>query len=162
MKQIDIAYIAGLIDGEGYIGIKRQINRANGSVNHAYTERIQIRMVDEQAIAFIASLLGGNYYKEKQPHKNRRPLYCYQASDRIANTLIKTILPFLKVKREVANTVIQLRPIKENPSFVLMRRTVKNRWGGTMVVGRRQHHPNYIAKMHILWERCRELNRVGT
>lgn len=162
MKPTDIAYIAGLIDGEGYIGIKRSINRANHCINYSYQERIQIRMVDEQAIAFIAYWLGGSYYRESRPEKNRRQLYCYQASDRIAHSIIKTLLPYLKVKRAVAEVVLGMRPLKEHPEYITVDRTIPNRWGKTVNIGRRQYSPAHVAKMHALYERCKELNRVGT
>lgn len=161
MKPTDIAYIAGLIDGEGYIGIKRSINRANHCVNYSYQERIQIRMVDEQAIAFVASWLGGSYYKENRPDKNRRPLYCYQASDKIAHSIIKTILPYLKVKRAVALTVLELRPIKEHPVYETTEHTIPNRWGKLVNIGRRRYSELHIGRMHRLYEQCKELNKVG-
>ena len=45
-----LAYIAGLMDGEAYIGIKKSkpYKSLTGRVNPSYHERIQIRMVDEE------------------------------------------------------------------------------------------------------------------
>src|SRR3990167_7174115 len=101
MKKIDIAYISGLIDGEGYIGIKKtKAYKCQGRTTPGYHARIQIRMVNESAIKFISIKLGGWYYKEKPHSGNGRLLYCFQASDRKAENIIRTILPYLKVKIE--------------------------------------------------------------
>jgi LAGLIDADG endonuclease. len=68
MKETDIAYIAGLIDGEGYIGIKKDRGyQCQERKTPGYHARIAIHMVDEQAIKFIAETLGGWYYKENHP-----------------------------------------------------------------------------------------------
>lgn len=67
MKETDIAYIAGLVDGEAYIGIKKtNSNSHNDRTTPGYCARIQIRMVDEPAIKFISETLGGWYYRKNR------------------------------------------------------------------------------------------------
>lgn len=113
MTETTIAYLAGLVDGEGYVGIKR--SRRRDAVNLSYHERIQVRMIHEEAIALLARTLGGSYYREK-PHANDgRPLFCWQASDRLACTILRTLLPYLLVKRDQAENVLELRASKEDP-----------------------------------------------
>jgi len=115
MKQVDIAYIAGLIDGEGYIGIKKDKGyQCQERKTPGYHARIQIRMVDEPAIKFISESLGGWYYKEKPSCKNGRPLFCYQASDKRVEDILKTIIPYLRVKKESAQTVIEFRKLQSD------------------------------------------------
>ena len=106
-NDLDLAYIAGLVDGEAYIGIKKsKAYKCQGRKTQGYHARIQIRMVDECAIRFLAETLGGWYYKEK-PHSNKgRPLFCYQASDKKAENILRSLLPFLRVKQENAQTVL--------------------------------------------------------
>jgi len=118
MKETDLAYIAGLIDGEGYIGIKKSTYKSRvikDMVNPEYHERIQIRMVDEGAIKFIVHLFGGSYYRENPRSVKGRPLFCYQASDFKASNIVKTIYQFLKVKRRNAELIMKLRQSKEDP-----------------------------------------------
>lgn len=50
--KVELAYLAGIVDGEGYIGIKRTTPK-NGALRQSYQARIQVRMVDEPAIAFL-------------------------------------------------------------------------------------------------------------
>lgn len=121
MREIDLAYIAGLVDGEGCIRIKKStygIRIRKDCQNPTYSEMIQIRMVNEPAIKFIQSRFGGNYYLEKRPYGNK-PLYCYQITCKLASNMIKQLLPYLKVKKEVAKIVLKLRKSKENKDSFL-------------------------------------------
>lgn len=158
MKQTDIAYIAGLIDGEGYIGIRRFKGKTNGRVTPGYQERIQVRMVDEQAINFLADTLGGTYYAEK-PHAHKgRPLYCYSASDKIAVRIIRTVLPYLRVKRAVAEKVLAFREFRANPQKIAVQTMMRNRWGKEMPFTRYRHSPEFIAACEFRWQECSNLN----
>jgi len=113
--KIIYAYLAGLLDGEGYIGIKKTNNRAD-CVNPQYHERIQIRMVDEPAIKLFKETFGGNYYREKASRSklSKKPLYCYQASDKLASEIIKKLIPYLLIKNRQAKLILELRKSKES------------------------------------------------
>lgn len=114
-----LAYLAGIVDGEGYIGIKKTKphTEKNGAKSPSYHERIQIRMTDEDAIRLLAETLGGWYYKEKPGHhQSRLPLYCYAVSDKKASEIINKLLPWLRVKKRDALLVLELRARKNaNP-----------------------------------------------
>ncbi len=69
-------------------------------------------MVDEAAIRFIAETLGGWYYAEKAHGHKGRPLFCYQASDKSAETILRQVLPYLRVKRHSAEAVLRLRYVQ--------------------------------------------------
>lgn len=161
MKQTDLSYIAGLLDGEAYIGIKKTTDRQNGRINDGYHERIQVRMVDEPAIKFLKDSFGGNYYKEKPHAAKGRPLYCYQASDLKAYNILKTVLPYLRVKSRVAQTVLCLRELKDNPEYESETQEITSRWKKLVSVRRRHYSPAFIAKMESLWQECKDINTVG-
>ena len=164
MKETDIAYIAGLIDGEGYIGIKKASVRKD-CFHPSYHARIQIRMVDEPAIKFITETLGGQYYKEKPNANNGRPLYCYQASDKIAATILKTIIPYLKVKKQSAETVLQLRKLQskgtKHRTKITGYREFPNIHGTVRMVPNMSYSDEYIAMCDEFYNKCKQLNRVG-
>lgn len=166
MKTVDIAYIAGIVDGEGYIGIKKtSAHKCQGRVNNGYHARIQIRMVDEPAIKFISETLGGWYYKEKPSVTKGRPLYCFQASDKSAESVLKTILPFLRVKKESAETVLNLRRIqagsRKHRTKITGYRQFPNKYGTARTVANMSFSDEYIQSVHALYERCKALNKVG-
>lgn len=166
MKAVDIAYIAGIVDGEGYIGIKKtSAYKCQDRVNNGYHARIQIRMVDEQAIKFISETLGGWYHKEKQMVRQRRPLYCFYASDKAAEIVLKTILPFLRVKKKSAETVLALRRIqsdsRKHRTKITGYRQFPNQYGTARMVANLAFSDEYMQSVHSLYEKCKALNKTG-
>lgn len=153
----DLAYLAGLIDGEGYIGVKRS--------RDSFSARIQVRMVDEPAIAFLAATLGGTYYREREHAANRRPLYCFQASDLKAETILRAVLPYLRVKREQANTVLAFRAhqstSREHRTRVTGYRNFPNAYGTPRQVPNLSLSTEYLDECSRFWAECKALNRVG-
>jgi len=164
MKETDIAYIAGLVDGEGYIGIKRS-NCRKDCVNPSYQARIQIRMVDEPVIKFIAETLGGWYYKEKPSAAKGRPLFCYQASDKCAANILEILLPYLRVKKESAIAVLNLRKLqsesKKHRTKIVGYRDFPNSHGIIRKVPNLAYSDEYIESCETLWNLCKQLNKVG-
>lgn len=165
-SEIDLAYIAGLVDGEAYIGVKRTAAyRCQGKVTTGFHARIQIRMVDEAAIKFIAETLGGWYYPEKPNAHKGRMLYCYQASDKSAETILRLLLPYLRVKRAVAKVVLSLRDLqaegRKHRTKVVGMRNFPNKYRTVRMVPVTCLSDEYIALCDSMWDRCSALNRVG-
>lgn len=164
--ETDIAYCAGLMDGEAYIGVKRTAPYASqGKVTPGFHARIQIRMVDEAAIRFIAETFGGWYYPEKAHSHKGRPLFCYQAADASAERILRTVLPYLRVKRASADTVLALRDLqatsRQHRTKVVGERNFPNQYGAMRTVQNRSLSDEYIGRCVSLYERCKELNHVG-
>ena len=103
MLKTDLAYCAGIIDGEGCIRIKKtKAYRCQGRATHGYYAMVQIRMVDEAAIKFISETLGGWYYPEKPHNAQGKPLFCFAASDQKAENVVRRVMPFLRVRGELS------------------------------------------------------------
>ena len=164
-KKTDLAYIAGILDGEGYIGIKRDSSVKKGCANRSYHARIQVRMVDEPAIAFLAETLGGWYYAEKAHLVNGRPLFCYQASDAAAVAILRIVLPYLRVKRGAAEIVLELRAMQDggwkHRTKVVGHRSFPNGYGTVRQVPNLAYSDEYIAECERLWLAAKAFNRVG-
>lgn len=107
-------YLAGLVDGEGYVGIKKS-KYARHCPSPTYHERIQVRMIEEKAINLMKQTFGGSYYKETEHSKySKKPLYCYAISDLLAAKTCKQLLPYLTIKRKNAELILKLRESKQN------------------------------------------------
>lgn len=161
-----LAYIAGLIDGEGYIGVKKSgAYKCQGRKTPGYHARIQIRMVHEGAIKTLAEALGGWYFKEKPRLAKGRPLYCYQASDASAEEVLRKVMPYLIVKRESAELVLRLRALQseghKHRTKITGYRDFPNSHGTIRKVANMAFSDEYVAQCHAIYERCKELNRVG-
>ncbi|MBA7584102.1 hypothetical protein ES708_26055 [subsurface metagenome] len=105
----DIAYLAGLVDGEGSIVVHRtrpQKNRqrGNGKFYSDKTPRfvvdIAVSMTDKNTIYWIKSLFGGCVYKRADNRQERyRDLYCWQIRANKAIAVMKLLLPYLRTKK---------------------------------------------------------------
>ncbi len=146
MEPTTLAYLAGIVDGEGYIGIKRSA-RVKGSVSPRFCERIQVRMINEEAINLLADTLGGNYYRETMSQRKGRPLFCWQASDAQAAVILRALLPYLRIKKGNAIAALALRESKSDP--------LARRRGSP---AKRVMDPSVIAHRQELYERCKALN----
>lgn len=160
----DLAYIAGIVDGEGCIRIKKSNPNPGIRVTPGYHAAIQIRMVDESAISFIQQVLGGSYYKESAPAPNRRPLFLYAAQNLIAERVLRKILPFLKVKRKQAELVLSLVELKRTSTRHRTKFTGYKDWPN-LYTNRRVPvfvlSDEYIDQCEAMFLACKELNKVG-
>lgn len=167
-KETDVAYLAGLVDGEGCIRVKRSkpYRSVTGRQSPSYNCSIHVRMVDEDAIAFLKQTLGGWYWREKGTHAaNGRPLYCWQATDKEAERILRSLLPFLRVKRASAENALALRELqatsKQHRTKVVGYRNFTNQHGAVRRIENRAYSDEYLAACDALHARSCELNRVG-
>lgn len=164
---IDIAYCAGLVDGEGYIGIKRtKAYKCQGRATPGYHARIGIKMVDEGAIKFFAETMGGWYWGEESPEPTtRRPYFVYQATDAKAEGILRALLPYLRVKKDAAEAVLRLRALQANSiahkTKVIGERNFPNKYGTVRMVPIKTLSDDYVASCDALYLECRHFNRVG-
>jgi hypothetical protein len=166
--ETELAYIAGLIDGEGYIGVKKTqpYRHLTGRVNPGYHCRLGIKMVDEAAIRFVAETLGGWYFEEKRPvgGLSKRRLFSYQATDKAAADILCAIKPYLRVKRANAEAVIELRALQAISAMhrtkITGERNFPNGHGTVRIVQNKAFSDEYIAALDAIYERCKTLNHA--
>lgn len=97
IKEIKLAYAAGLIDGEGCIGI--YYNSHNGN----YQLRITVEMCERQGLEILYELFDGKwYYKEHSNRPNRRPVYVWMLFNSRAEDALGQLVPYLQVKHKHA------------------------------------------------------------
>jgi len=162
MNKIDLAYLAGLIDGEGYIGIKKCKPVKGHRTTTSYHARIQVRMINEAAIKFLAEILGGKYYREKRHCNNGRPLFCWQVSDALAQKSLKALLPFLRVKKKQAILVLMFRGLQSESSKHRTKTTGTRKlqhWAGKILTVRNLSlSDEYVAECEGFWRQAKVLN----
>lgn len=110
MTEIQKAWLAGFIDGEGCIGVYKQ--RSENRVHPlAYGVRICAVNTNSEVIEYIKTLVGcGCAFMYKKPPKNPkwRPVHRWQSQGETARDVIRQILPYLKVKRAIAELVLTM------------------------------------------------------
>ena len=146
--QSDLAYIAGILDGEGYIGlvkateIRRQ-RRVDNNITHSFRPTVRVNMVSDVAINFIQTLFGGNLYENPEcpPQRHQWDLQMTNRND--CKRILEAILPFLKLKKRQAEILL---------SFIALRdsKPKTNASGG-----------NYTQDEWRYWEELKKLNKRG-
>lgn len=100
-----LAYCAGIIDGEGCIGIYVRNPRGGRGIRHEL--KVQVNMQTTPAIEMLKECFGGlQDYRVKNKKTNA---FCYQwrIGDRRAYGCLKILLPYLRVKKMEAEKAIE-------------------------------------------------------
>ena len=109
MNKIDLAYAAGIIDGEGNIGIvKRQWSKRNDK----YHLQVRVAMCDREVPEWFQSHFGGSISIHKRTNPKHRPVYTWQISHRSCIPMLKAILPYLICKKPQAELGILFQETK--------------------------------------------------
>lgn len=106
----DLAYAAGVVDSDGYIGIHRnsyamRVRRDASQV--VYMPRVTVKQVTPQAIDLLHDLFGGHRYAGKPTAKRGRLLIAWNVHSRLAVQVCEALLPYLRIKREQALNAIE-------------------------------------------------------
>lgn len=104
-----IAYIAGFLDGEGCIRIKH----ANQGGNSYYIW-VAITNSYKPTLDFVASLFGGKVRRAEK--KANKWIYHYLITSSEAVDMLKTLVGFLREKKEQAELAIEFHETKANLS----------------------------------------------
>lgn len=121
------AYIAGLIDGEGWVGIcTMSPNLKNGNVSTTFVPRVQVEMTNEKTIEWLHKTVGFGFITRIRERKDRKPAWKYVIANRQASKLLQRILPFMITKREQAELLIEIAILRANTPRGYGRRGILN------------------------------------
>lgn len=107
----DLAWAAGLFDGEGCVNAHWSPPSQEGSFGRSVALDVQVVMTDERPIQRLAALFGGRVRTYKASSSDGRPLrmrFAWYRHGRHAVAFLVAVLPYLIVKREVAEIGIEL------------------------------------------------------
>ena len=115
-NEIELAYAAGLIDGEGTI----YLDRFKSHKTISYVVRVKIAMADKEATQWMEQIFGGKcrkYDYANYPSNNKRPLYIWSINGKKAIAFFKDLLPYLKIKIKQAETAIAFEKTMQGSFF---------------------------------------------
>ncbi len=102
MEKTIKAYTAGIVDGEGYVGITRSVQRAPYRTPR-YMLKVQIGMTDKIVIDWLVEKFGFNLYIKRPDFKHRRrAVFTADLQSIKAESFLKLIKPWLICKKEQA------------------------------------------------------------
>ena len=111
VTQTDLAYLAGLIDGEGcfYIGY---VQTRSKSIKRNYHCILKISNNCKEVLEWVHITFGGRttvFNKKRKDHTRNFITYDWYASGYLIRDLTVLILPYLKIKKAQAEIMIQMR-----------------------------------------------------
>lgn len=151
-QALDLAYIAGLMDGEGSYCILKanteETMRQTHRKNPMYYAVIRIGMVQREPLVFIRETLGVGIVRDEGVRKDRptyQPMYRWTVhkKEHIYN-VCKLLLPYSRVKAKQMQNIIDLFEGWENP-----------------FARQKGVSPEELLRRERHWQIGRELNAVG-
>lgn len=103
-------YLAGIVDGEGYIGIHRSWGK--GSRSFAYSIRVIIANTDARLIEWIQRAIQTDVKGIQMrggPQGRWKPRLSIQLTGANAEALIRAVRPYLVIKGEQADIALRFR-----------------------------------------------------
>ena len=152
-----IAYIAGIVDGEGYVGIKRSTwGMRNRDDIHCptYSEIVQVKMNCRAVLECIQEQFGGTLTTEKRVYHSvsgfatKRIMSVYRATDKVAVRLITAVRPLLIEKARQADCILALRKSKDSKKARLRGGMKQKRFLSQAVLDERER----------LWAACKAIH----
>lgn len=112
-----LAYCAGVLDSDGYIGVRRStywMRTRKGGAQPIYSERICVKQAEPHAVVLLHELFGGHLLMAKPAAntKRGRPLYSWSVTDLKAAECLKALAPYLRIKKQQAFNCLELRDAK--------------------------------------------------
>lgn len=144
-----LAYLAGVIDGEGCMGIRR--TKSSGKFKSTrYAAILTVGNTSRLLIEQLMAAFGVGSVTYRYPTKTKRACYLWTVSSHGAREVLRLVHPYVIVKR--AQAAVLLEFIEEFTSFKGGRPGKK---GGTKV------GLDELARRERLYQQMRSLNRVG-
>lgn len=108
MRDTDLAWTAGIVDGEGCIDIRKM--RPTGNPKRPYGKYIcalRVSNTDVRMVMRLKELFGGNVQGPRLLRLSTKPAYEWILVGGKATNAIRAICPFLVVKREQAELYLR-------------------------------------------------------
>ena len=136
LTETQLAYVAGIIDGEGCIRVNRQ--GANRPV-----VRVHVTNTSKLLVSTLEEWFGGYVWSEDKSYiPNAKLRYVWEVSAIQAEEFLRLVEPYLLLKKEQARIALQIRE-------TMVRR------------GRTPVAPDVLARRETLAAELRKLNKKG-
>jgi len=118
LSETQKAWLAGFIDGEGYIGttFQRKKETKHSAASPRYHPYLIIVNTDKKVLLYIKELIGdGRLYILNKTSGNKRESFQYKLTKMNALlTVLEAVLPYLRVKQEQCKLLISFINKRKN------------------------------------------------
>lgn len=105
-SETKLAYIAGLVDGEGCICIASSFDKKS-SINVSHQLVVRINNTDERLISWLKSEIGGSVHCRGTRKQGWKVLYDWYVCSTNAATFLQAVLPYLIIKKTQAELALE-------------------------------------------------------
>lgn len=161
VTRLDLAYLAGFIDGEGcfFIGHHLCKSKTTGNKYPNYHTILKISNNCKNVLDWIQKTFGGRITKFNKNRLKDRNDFTYEVymTGNLLTDITEMLLPFLKVKHEHAKVMLEMRktfsrtgsrgPIKQLPDVLEKRRELRDQM--TQLNSRFKNHSYVRHRVHI-------------
>lgn len=104
----DLAYAAGIMDGEGYIGITvLEKDKRRKQTSPCFQLVVSVGMTDPQVVNWLSDTFGGNAYSYPPRKSNTRGVFHWRLAGKNAAGFCSLIRGSLKIKQKQADVAIR-------------------------------------------------------
>lgn len=151
MDELTAAYLAGVMDSDGWFTIKRHAANSQYGRSFTYSESAGCGQTSPEAVELLRNAFGGVVkVRTRKTTGDWKPMHYWAVTNRIAADVAATLRPYLRVKAEHADLIIGLRTSKESAADNVRIPSAEPRG--------RCLRPEVIAARHASYERIRSLN----
>ncbi len=144
-----LAYLAGILDGEGCI----RIGRAKKKRNPVYTAYVQVGMTDKIIPELFHQTFGGNLREERV--SDRRSIWRWTCNSRVKVTeVLKAMLPFVIVKKKQIEIALDF--CENFVNFRVNQYSINNSKFKNSFL-----HDQEIQRREELYQKMKKFNAVG-
>lgn len=112
IKETTLAYLAGMIDGDGYISITRSVRKGK----EYFGAQVGIAGTRKEPHDLASSIWGGKVSMYTPSNENHRPQYQWSRVGASAVIVIEAIYTYLLIKKEHADLALELHDLVLNAS----------------------------------------------
>ena len=112
MKRVDLAYMAGIFDGEGSIWIGKQAVSRSGKP--IYILQCALAMANPYIPKVFHFAFGGYFYVSREPSEKMQQIWRWSIKAGGAAAFLEIIKPYLRLKKQEADLAIQFQKRKRN------------------------------------------------
>jgi hypothetical protein len=108
LSSTEVAYLAGLFDGEGCAQYKQYWVKKKNKKNPAYCWfiRLELAMTDEKTIKYVHDSLKIGWFGTRKVKPGRKPQWRWSTSYRGANEVAKMFLPYAQTKKTMLQKIV--------------------------------------------------------
>ena len=128
IEPVDLAYAAGIIDGEGHIALSKYVEKGNRARRRrsglsVYGFHIAVMMTEPSAVQWLHKTFGGSF--KPYPHKRCKGgmVWRWAVCGDSCASLLQVLLPYLKTKQKQAEVALEFRPSYAQPKQVGLKLT---------------------------------------